>query len=238
MAPQLTATKDFPERSLSPLDGAGDHFLADARFAFDEDGDIGLRAAAAEAHDIGHGGRGGDQIGETEGAAHLLVQPLDLFGERIDLEQVLNRYFKAFGRHRLDHEIVGPSPHRLDHRLDRALRRLHDHRQVAPHPLQFFKKFEAIHPRHVEIENDQFDGPAGGAAQRLEPPGRAVDGHGLEAKALDEFFKDAALGGIVFDNEDAGSHDSKTTLGWSQTLRVERGRRPLPPCSPQSGRRG
>ena len=39
------------------LDGAGNHFLADARFPFDQDGNIGLGAAAAEAQDIGHGGR-------------------------------------------------------------------------------------------------------------------------------------------------------------------------------------
>ena len=39
------------------LDGAGDHFLADARFAFDQDRNVGLGAAAAEPHDIGHGGR-------------------------------------------------------------------------------------------------------------------------------------------------------------------------------------
>ena len=40
MAPQLTVTNGFVRRSL-PLDGARDQFLADARFAFDQDRDVG-----------------------------------------------------------------------------------------------------------------------------------------------------------------------------------------------------
>ena len=206
IAPQLTATKGLPRAVALALDGAGDHFLADARFALDQDRDVGLRAAAAEAQHVGHGGRRGDEVGEGQRAAHLLVQPLHLLGERIDLEQVLHRDLEALGAHRLHHEIIGAGAHRLDDGLDRALRGLHDDRQVAADRLQAVEELEPVHAGHVEIEDDQFDGAAGLALQHLERLRAAIDRHRVAAEAADHFLENSTLSRIVFDDENADSH--------------------------------
>ena len=185
MAPQLTATKGRPRALALALDGAGDHFLADARFAFDQDRDVGLRAALAEPQHIGHGGRGGDEVAEGQGAADLLVEALHLFGERIDLQQVLDRDLEALRADRLHHEIIGAGAHRLDDGFDRALRGLHDDRQVAAHRLQAFEEFEPVHARHVEVEDDEFDGAAGlASAAHRAPSWPPSTGMGSQPKRL------------------------------------------------------
>ena len=106
---------------------------------------------------------------EGQGAADLLVEALHFFGEGIDFQQILDRNSQALGRDRLDHEIVGAGAHRLDDGLDRALRGLHDHRQVAANALHLFEKFEPVHAGHHEIEDDQLDLPPAGPSETSRP---------------------------------------------------------------------
>jgi len=185
------------------LDGAGDHFLADARFALDEDRDIGLRAAPHHARHVLHGGGAGDEVAEGHRAADLLVQPLHLFGERVHLQEVLHRHLEPFGTDRLDDEVVGAGPHRLDHRFDGALRRLHDHRQVAVLDGEAFEKLEPVHARHHQIEDDQVDGFAARLGQAIEPGLGAVGGRRFVAEPPDHVLEDAPLGGIVIDDKNS-----------------------------------
>jgi hypothetical protein len=48
IAPQLTVTKGRVLAVAGALDGAGDQFLADARFALDEDRNVGGGGSLAE----------------------------------------------------------------------------------------------------------------------------------------------------------------------------------------------
>ena len=95
---------------------------------------------------------------------------------------------------------VAPGAHGRDHRLDRAVRRLHDGRNGAlllAHPLQYR---HAVEIGHHEIENDEIDL----RRTRFEPLQRgraAVDRFALIAKAANERFQNAALHWIVIDNQ-------------------------------------
>jgi hypothetical protein len=202
-----------PARTLAlALDGARDHFLAHARFALDQHGDVGLRTPLAQTQHIGHGGRGGDDVAEGEGAAHLLVETLHLLGEGIHLQEVLDRDLEALWADRLHHEVVGPRAHRLDDGLDRTLRGLDDHRQVAAHRLEALQEFKPVHARHVQVEDDEFDRAAGLAPQNIQRPLAPIHRHGVTTESPYHFFENSALGRIVFDDENADSHAMRTSF--------------------------
>src|SRR5262245_47328661 len=106
------AAIDSDERTSAPvafaLDGAGDHLLADAGFAFDEYRNVGLSAATDQTGNVLHRRSAGNQVGKGELATRLLVQPLHLIGECVNLEQVLHGNSEALRADRLHDEIVGP----------------------------------------------------------------------------------------------------------------------------------
>ena len=77
-----------------------------------------------------HGLAAGDQVGEAERALGLGLDAVQLAGERLDLERVLDGNFEPLRAHRLDHEIDGAGPHRRDRGVDRAMGRLHDGRRL------------------------------------------------------------------------------------------------------------
>jgi len=88
---------------------------------------------------------------------------------------------------------------------------LYDDRQVAAYRLKTLEKFKAVHARHVQIENDQLDGAAGLTLQDIEPARAAIDRNRIAAESADQFFEDAALCWIVFDNENANGHARRTS---------------------------
>src|SRR5207248_2306466 len=70
------------------LNGAGNELLADARFAFDQDGDSGLRRALAQANHLAHREALANEIGEAQLVLLLLLEPRDLARQRAQFERV------------------------------------------------------------------------------------------------------------------------------------------------------
>ena len=66
MAPQLTVMNGFARALALALNGAGDQFLADAAFAFDQHGDVGGGRAAAERDDALHHVAADDQVAKGQ----------------------------------------------------------------------------------------------------------------------------------------------------------------------------
>ena len=151
-------------------------------------------------------GRGGDQVGEGELTAGLLVEALHFLGQGIDPQQILHRDLEALGADRLDDEIVGAGPHRLDHGFDRALRRLDDDRNAAAHAVEPRQQLEAVHARHDEIEHDQIDRPGPRLGEKIERRRRAVGEQRVMAATADHAVQETPLGRIVVNDENAMGH--------------------------------
>ena len=114
IAPQLTVTNGRPGRDRFALDGAGDQFLADAGFAFDQDRDVRRGGAAAERDHLVH--RTSPRITRSANVTcfGLLLDPVTPPCKRLDLERARCRRRRAAPARRLDDEIGGPGPHRAN----------------------------------------------------------------------------------------------------------------------------
>ena len=200
MAPQLTTTNGLPARSTLALDGAGDQLLADAGFAFDEHRNVGGSRALAERDDALHAFAAHDEVGERQRAFDLLLDAADLAGQRFDLQRALDRDFEALGRHRLDHEVDGAGAHGVDGGFDRAVRRLHDDGRNARLAVELVEHGHAVEAAHHKIEKYERDIAALGPFEDLQGLLARAGGLSTEAQALDRFFENAALGGIVVDD--------------------------------------
>ena len=121
----------FAGAGAGALDGAGDQLLADARFAFDEDGNRRIGGPAAELDDPRHGFASRNQVGKAKLATDGGLDADQLVGKGLDLERVLDGDLESFRAHRLDHEVDGARPHRRDRRVDAAMGRLYDGRRLA-----------------------------------------------------------------------------------------------------------
>ena len=188
------------------LDGAGDEFLPDPRFALDEDGDLRCRGPPAEGDDALHGRAAGDDVGEGQGAGGTPLHALDFALERTEAKRVLDRHLEAVRRDRLDDEIGGPGAHRGDHRLDPAMGGLDDHRQEPILGAEPGEDRHAVDLRHHQVEDHQRHRLAvrrGQLVDRLPPRTR---GERPVAEALDRVAEQAALDRIVVDDEDGGGH--------------------------------
>ena len=81
---------------------------------------------------------------------------------------------------------------------------------------------DAVDAGHHEVEQDEGDGAAIRALEDLQGLLAALGGLGLEAETLDGFFEDAALGGIVVDDQDELGH----VAGYSTQLVTDTGEPP------------
>ncbi len=188
------------------LDGAGDELLADARFAFDQDRDLRLGGPLAEPDHPLHRRAAGDDVAEGEGAGGGALDAGDLAFERAELEGVFDRYLQALGGGRLDHEVDRAGAHGADHGVDAAAGGLDDHRDAAFALAQLAEHRHAVEVGHDEVEDHQGDGIAIGAAQVVESGLTAFDGERFVAETLDCGRQEAALDGVVVDNEDGCRH--------------------------------
>ena len=83
---------------------------------------------------------------------HLALEALDALGKPTDAEGIPERDQEPIGVQRLFQEVESPLAGGLDGRVDRTVARDHDDRRVAvltPDPLQHL---EAVHPRHLHVE--------------------------------------------------------------------------------------
>ena len=193
------------------LDGARDQFLADAGFAFDQDGDVGGCGTAAEGDDLVHDVAAHDEIVEGQRAFDFLLDARDLTLQGLDLECALYRYVEPLLARGLHDEVGGPCAHGADGGLDGAVGGLHDDWGRAGLGADALEHGHAVGAGHDEIEQDDGDGRAFRAFEDLEGVFSALGGADVVAQPLDHLFKDAALGRIVIDDEDALGHEGILT---------------------------
>ena len=209
------AVDDDERRRLAvalALDGARDQLLADAAFTLDEDRDIGRGRTAAERDHALHGLAAQHEVGEGERTFGLLLDARDFALQRLDLEGALDGDFEALGRGRLDDEVDRAGAHRRDGGIERAVRGLHDDRRACRHGRYAPQDLHAVHAGHDEVEQHEGDRALVGRLHDLDSLLATLGGLGVVAEALDGFFEDAALGGIVIDDQDKLGHGTGTRL--------------------------
>ena len=205
-APQLTVTNGLPRRSEAALDRARHQFLADARLALDEDGNVRLRRPLGEPHRAGHRFRPAHDVAKAEFAGVAPRGAAQLVLERVDPERVLDRHLKPLGPDRLDDEIDRARAHRGNDRLDRAVRGLHDggNRDVALAHAR--EHAHAVEIGHHQVENEEADRRPVGRLQARERRFARFERLDVVAEPPRHRLQQAALDGIVVDNEDEGGH--------------------------------
>ena len=188
-------------------DRAGEQFLAHARFAFDQNGDFGSRRLFGELERGLHSGARGREIGKGDGALGGALHAAHLAGERRLGERVSHRDLQPLGSDGLDDEVDGARAHGGDHRVDRALRRQHDHGRVDATLPQAAENAEAVEIGHDEIEDRAGDPRAFRAFQQAHGLLAALHHLRLVAEAAKHGVDQAALDRIVVDNEYARGHN-------------------------------
>ena len=207
MAPQLTVTKGFERRSPAPWMARAISSLPTPDSPSIEDRDLRGGGALAEADDALHRRAAGDDVAEGEGAGGAALHARDLAFQRAELERVLDGDLQALGRGRLDDEIDRAGAHGADHRVDAAMGGLHDDGKLAVHLAQLGENPHAVEIGHDEVEDDQRDRVAVGAGKQGDGSFAAFERDGRVAHALNRCGQQAALDGIVVDDEDGGRHE-------------------------------
>jgi hypothetical protein len=139
------------------LQSAGENFLADAGFTFEEHGNAGFGCPFTQADSPRHIGRGRGEISKLQGTGATLREPADLALQSLDAQRILDGNLKALGPNGFNHEIGGTGAHRADDRIDGAMRGLHDHRRGIFHRFQARKHGHPVDIRHHEIEHHRVD---------------------------------------------------------------------------------
>ncbi len=215
------AAVDGDERLGAPVaravDGAGDHFLADPGFAFDQRRNVGGGSFLRAAQHAFHHRRAGDDVGERQRAFAAALEPLQLVAQRLGGERVAQADLNALGAGRLDHEVRRARAHRRDDIVDAAMRGLHDYRNVASGLFHAGHHAEPVEVRHHQVEDHAVDPLAFGSAEEFRRRIAAIRSERLVAETLHHVFDEAALNRIVVDDQhDCGHWKLQPTVpNWS-----------------------
>ena len=136
------------------------------------------------------------------------VHAPDLVFERVEPQRVLDRHRQPLRADRLDHEVDGTGPHGADHRIDRAVRGLHDGRDRDLAFAKLRQHLHAVDLGHHQIENQQVDGLGVGRGEPAQGLGAALDDVRLVTEPPHHRLEQTALHRIVVDYEDSGRHAS------------------------------
>ena len=188
------------------LDRARDKLLADAGFSLDQNRDGGVRGALPEPDHARHMLAARDKILEGERPLRAAADAADFARERIGGERVLDRNLQTLGAHGFDDEVMRAGAHRRNHRLDRAMRGLHDDGRrdlLVAHARQHA---HAVEIGHHEIENEKRDRGLVRLRQPRERLLSSLDCFRLIAESPHHGFEQAALNRIVVGDEYRGGH--------------------------------
>ena len=195
------------------LDRARDQLLADAALTLDQDRDVRLRRAFAEAEHLAHGAGFRDEILEGQTVVRFFLEPRDFMRQRSDLELVSDRDRDAFGARGLDEKIVGAGAHRLDGGIDAALCGQHDDRKIGMADAQLAEHLQPIHVGHDEIEQHEHDLVAARPVDEVERGLAAGRSHRRHAGPRNGRLEQATLHGIVVDNQNSLRHCDSSCEG-------------------------
>ena len=181
-------------------------FLADAGFALDQHRNVRFGGALSEADGARHRFRAGDDVAEAELAGVAPRRPAQFVLERIDPQRIANRHLKTLGADRLDHEIARARAHGGNDGFDRAVRGLHDrgNRNVALAHAR--EHAHAVEIGHHQVENEEIDRRLFAGLKTRERRFARLEGFDLIAKSFGHRLEQAALNGIVINNEYESGH--------------------------------
>ncbi len=120
------------------------------------------------------------------------------------MQGIAHRHQDAFGRSRLDEEVLGAGLHRLNDCVDTARSRQHDGRRANARGANFLERIDSRLARHDKIEDQGVD-----ARRRGQPVDRLTAVFGVqdgEAFALEHGLNQPALRRIVVANQDRFGH--------------------------------
>jgi hypothetical protein len=141
------------------MDRLGGHFLAGSAFAGDEDRGPGLRHAFDRLIDGAHRRRCADETVKLLAvvfAPHLLHRP----GHGGEFGGIADRGQQALGFDRLDEEIIGAQPGRLNGPVDRSVRRDHDDLGDFGDGGHAGEQFQPVAIGQLQVEQDHIEGDA------------------------------------------------------------------------------
>jgi hypothetical protein len=148
---------DLHERPLLAVgvvvNGLGDELLSGSAFPLHGDGDLCAHGFPHEAVHLLHRFALAHELAHAVALFHLVAQRVELalharlFQRALERGLQLGHVVLPFG-----HVVVSAQLHRLDGRLDDALRRNHNDRQLRATLLQLLEHFDAAHARHHDVE--------------------------------------------------------------------------------------
>ena len=220
MAPQLTVTKGLPAPVRCALDGAREQFLADAGFALDQHRDGGLRGALAEPDHAGHlgaaGRRGRWKVRRAAGvrASMRRISSSSASARSAFLIETGRRSAptglttKSAAPARIAEITVSIEPCAVCTITGGRRCRARAGASSTPMP----SRSGMTRSRIIEVDRTAGrSAPAGRAPLR-----RCRPAIGVVAEAADHAFEQAALDGIVVDDQNGGGHaspcDSRTAI--------------------------
>ncbi len=209
MAPQLTATNGFDAPIAGAVNGARDQLLADARLALDQHRNGGAGGFLGGADDCMHARATRDDVAKRERACAAALDAIELARERAGGERIAQAHLQALGTNRLYDEIGRARPHGGDHIVDAAVGGLNDHRRGERSLAHLGEHAKTVEIGHDEIEHDRIK--AIRASQQRDCGVAASGDDRLIARACDDVLEQAALNGIIVDDENALGHDGNST---------------------------
>ena len=141
------------------VDGAGNPFLAGARFAGDEHRAVGARDLLDQLEDGEHLVAAPDDIRKLVGAAESALQQHVLLAEQALLERVAHLHLQLVDVERLAEVIVRAEAHRLDRGVRRGKCRDHDAEDVRVDALCGPKHVNTRHVGHLDVRDQQIEPP-------------------------------------------------------------------------------
>ena len=159
------------------MDGLRHHLLAGARLAPDQHGRRRRRRLFDDPVDLADGRRVADDAAEAAVLAQLPAQDAHLAQRLLALRGLLQEDLQTLRIDRLGQIVVSAFLDGFDGGFDGALRGQQNDGDVAHLIAQRAQQLQAVHPRHVDIRDDDARTEGGDALQRLLAVGGGVGRH-------------------------------------------------------------
>ncbi len=185
------------------VDRLGDQLLARAGLPLDQDGGLRPGDVADQLEDLVHPLVLADDVVEPEVLLELLAKAEDLVLELAFLQGPVHHQLQVGRIDRLGQEVVGAQAHGLDHPVDRAEGRRHDHGDQKAAGGDLADQVHPAHPGHPQV-GDQ-DAVIGGrqGRQGVLP---ILDHLQADLVRLQQLAKLGAAVGIVIDDQELLTH--------------------------------